>query len=514
MIHSGGSQHLHGGVRALAALTALVLALFAFAGESHAADTWSGDALPAGTKEIRGVSCPATDFCVAVGIGPILHWDGTSWSAPGPAGPWQAVSCSARDFCVATKSSGEFYHWDGTAWTSRTNPLGYAQLGVSCTAANFCKAVGVLGTILSWNGTSWSVDEGASGTNSWRAVSCTYSSFCEAVGEPGIKYWNGATWTAETNPTGGPLYGVSCVTTVFCKALGEGGAIIGWNGTPWSAETSPTTERLLAVSCISTTFCKAVGAGGTILGWDGTSWTADSSGVDSLAILQGVSCFPGLCKAGGATTTVPGAPAIVRTLSFEVPTPQGPTLAFNMVQYTSSGALPYTPGTWSRWQVTAYISCVPGDSPIKTNTFPASRSFSNDGIYNLGKLLDGYYCKDAAGNMVAASDSGPKIKIDRHAPTCSITPQSQTVPKNNPPNSGQKYTRSVTVSSQDGALTGLESVSFETVMTNGIGSWTQTGPFTFRFEGKPGAIYTITYRVTDQAGWTSTCSAKVKTSLN
>jgi hypothetical protein len=197
--------------------------------------------------EVYGLSCPAPDFCEAVGVGggdarlagpgsPLAGtgalvevWDGRSWrsqDAPNAdEGPLQAVSCASVRFCeavgVVSKGTAMTETWDGDKWSGRQvhlrAPAGTDQLNsLSCTSASRCVATGgdgVGASLVSWDGTTWRTERvRGKGSSALNGVSCSTSKLCEAVG---VKWgasrvataaalaeaWNGASWSIQSVPT-------------------------------------------------------------------------------------------------------------------------------------------------------------------------------------------------------------------------------------------------------------------------------------------------------------------------
>jgi len=205
-----------------------------------------------------------------------------------------------------------------------------------------------------------------------------------------------------------------------------------------------------------------------------------------------------------------------------------PVVTVVVTEYTLEGNFQYDPfeepNRWARHSVTIDFICVdPSNdvaSGVATNTLPQGYAISTDGKYSVLSLItSAAKCQDVAGNRADLDFSGSiKVNVDQNAPTCSVTPAVQYIPKNNPANSGQTYLRSVTVAGQDGDLPAnaltirLLSVTGPGAITGwNIGSQTPALDLNGRFEGNPNAIYTITYEVEDPAGFTSTCKGKVKT---
>lgn len=309
--------------------------------------------LPGGRLE--SVSCSAPAACTAVGtnlnksgINVTLaeRWNGTTWkrqhtpnpatnTVPAVAPDLLGVSCPASNFCEAVGT----YHLGGAsvamaeAWNCRRwswqhvpVPVGSdsARLNsVSCTSSRFCEAVGSFrgtrGTALlaaTWNGTTWRLQQAPSpaGAQSedFSAVSCTSATFCEAWGggNPGApgpavaERWNGRSWRMQAVPSDAAMNSVSCVSMTFCEAVGSSGGEV-WNGSHWSAQAipSPASASLLGVSCTSPKFCEAVGAGPSAAKWNGTGWSLQSAPNPASATfthLNAVSCAVATsCEAAG-----------------------------------------------------------------------------------------------------------------------------------------------------------------------------------------------------------------------
>jgi len=229
---------------------------------------WAVQRLPKAPKGAQGsqlsaVSCPAADYCVAVGTyftrsggtAFAAAWDGTRWQVqplPGPAGSGLivGVSCPSPASCVAVGQGTEI--WNGTTWryvAMAAPPGAQAQAlnGVSCTSASACAAVGdyfsatagPLTLAETWNGTAWRVRRSPNpiphGRNQLNTVSCTAPSACTAVGIDAAgdfnpfgafaETWNGTHWRLEPTPAPAgtmqtELLGVSCPAPGDCTAAG------------------------------------------------------------------------------------------------------------------------------------------------------------------------------------------------------------------------------------------------------------------------------------------------------
>ncbi|HEV2361100.1 MAG TPA: hypothetical protein VGS21_05315 [Acidimicrobiales bacterium] len=314
----------------------------------------AGGALPtpihrtALTKEysLTSVSCPATNYCEAVGqtqIGTTLSglaesWNGATWSAQAPALPagassftLEGVTCAAVNSCIAVGYGVVSTHdytlvetWNGTSWSIQSSPdvAGAAEdilSSVSCESATSCLAVGAsVGptppwqTLAeTWNGSTWTISptpDMGTGQNTLSSVSCV-PAYCSAVGSyyaPGgssastlDEAWSSGTWSVVATPNGSgssTLSGVACASTTFCEAVGfEGEALIEtWNGSTWSIAASPTrVGSLFGVSCVSPSYCVTVGKGPLAEVWNGSTWVVHQAikpSTSTGAFLDSVSC--------------------------------------------------------------------------------------------------------------------------------------------------------------------------------------------------------------------------------
>src|SRR5580658_589345 len=235
---------------------------------------WSG---------LFGVSCPATNFCAAVGYASIRRlvggevagrtltetYDGRTWHVVPSANPglstktakaggsdqlW-GVSCPTRSTCVAVgQATGRAENplgqpviekYQRSRWSAvgtPTIPGGGVLSAVSCPSARFCVAVGTSGAAtLSevFDGTSWSVVPSPTGPTTFNSaltgVSCPSIVSCHAVGHfyvsqsagesPLSESYAGAGWTLDNMPTtpgGGELNGISCARALSCTSVGVG----------------------------------------------------------------------------------------------------------------------------------------------------------------------------------------------------------------------------------------------------------------------------------------------------
>ncbi len=273
------------------------------------------DPPPFTEDEFKGIGCPSTTLCFAVGHNGyaknsfLERWNGSSWALQQDlAGEARQVTCPLTTACVAVGvgESGAAQSWminqiGGGGWSvsqvAPPLPSGSTQTalsGVSCTSTA-CTAVGSYrdsgGTyrplVERWNGSAWSLQEApnppeGNGQSAMLAVSCPASTFCitggEAQSRPVSYIWNGATWSAGWAPlpsgaTQGKLTSVSCTSTTACTLVGVSSEKIGtekplaerWNGSGLSIQSSPSPAEaqgfvnFSGVSCAGSSSCTAVG---------------------------------------------------------------------------------------------------------------------------------------------------------------------------------------------------------------------------------------------------------------
>src|SRR5579885_1055759 len=254
------------------------------------------------TASLKGVSCPDTAHCTAVGAGgSVLNTTtgGATWTAQasGTTRSLYAVNCPTPAVCFAVGAGGTIVGTTngGASWSAQASGTANNLRGVSCVSATTCEAAGDGGVILgtSNGGASWSAQ--ASGTaNNLNALGCVGSTTCEAVGASGTILGTtntGGSWTPQTSGTTRSLYGVKCASATACWAVGFGGTIVATSngGGSWGAQGSGTASQLNGVNCSGSVVCVAVGAGGTIVATgDGATWSTQASGTTSG--LNGVRC--------------------------------------------------------------------------------------------------------------------------------------------------------------------------------------------------------------------------------
>jgi hypothetical protein len=315
---AGAQESVLEGVSCASKTACTAVGWFSKAGKTMLlAERWNGTtwtiqttASPAGAKSasFHGVSCPASNVCVAVGslinstgaTGPLAErWEGRHWTmqrAPKKSGVLGGVSCRSKNACFAVGSSDRTTlaeRWNGTSWTLQHMPsTNQAALdAVSCWSSTGCVAVGIASGSINtfvplaerWNGSRWAIQPipTPAPSSGLEGVSCWSSSACTAVGRttpvfagevPVAERWNGSRWTIQRTPKpagtrSAVLSGVSCPAQETCTAVGERNLLTlaeRWSGSSWTIQRTPNpagvqTSQLLGVSCPSTTNCIAVG---------------------------------------------------------------------------------------------------------------------------------------------------------------------------------------------------------------------------------------------------------------
>jgi hypothetical protein len=320
------------------------------ADRTFAPSQWSMQYVPSSySSTLAGISCAATESCIAVGEQFIPFGEG---GATGVSYPFAAG-------------------WDGSEWATQSVPMpheygeGYSGslMDVSCTAADACTAVGYWAEGATrpfaerWDGSEWTIQpvpEPSVGYGILYGVSCASSSSCVAVGRTLAEVtegtyrprgfseiWDGAEWSIASIPhpteaETSELDDVSCPSSTDCVSVGYSNQSFGveartlvehWNGSEWAIQASPDVagmqDKLKSVSCSSSSNCVAVGwtlpeevekgkGAETYRGlaelWNGSEWTVASS-EEQLAgtQLHGVSCLGATyCLAVGGTELIEG----------------------------------------------------------------------------------------------------------------------------------------------------------------------------------------------------------------
>lgn len=261
-------------------------------------------------SSLRSVSCPSTEFCVAV------SYDGFAYVSGDPArgaSAWSSfllperqanmhptsVACPTNSLCVAVTGG---YRAAGRVLTS-TDPLSgiwqVTQLGdsldlrgVSCGTPTLCVAVAREGRIFvstepTGGASAWRQVGTPGGPGDLEGVDCFSSLLCVAGNLTGNVLTStdpdgpAASWRKANTGGSVQITDVSCPSAVRCVAVDDNGSVLtsadasGAAGS-WGSENlvpfSPTEERegqpprnaLLGASCASVSLCALVGLDGRI----------------------------------------------------------------------------------------------------------------------------------------------------------------------------------------------------------------------------------------------------------
>jgi hypothetical protein len=301
------------GVVSAVLLTGLVVASTA----SATTFSWSAPAAIDTASQMHGISCPATDLCVAVDDNGVV----TTTDPTGGAAKWtpiigngeQAIDCPSKAECVAGSGAG--------AITTSTNPTGgpgawdtvnvdglQDVMGVSCPTTNLCFGVDDSGDVAFSNnptngGGTWSVVN-IDGTNTLNGISCPTITLCVATDVNGDVLTsttptslNASAWT-DTHIDGNTLYGISCPATTLCAAGDAGGDVVtSTNPTggaaDWKHRAVTGASEIATISCPTTTECVGGDITGDVVDSDdpthgATAWHLQN--VDAARELSGMSC--------------------------------------------------------------------------------------------------------------------------------------------------------------------------------------------------------------------------------
>ncbi len=224
----------------------------------YSSGSWTTQTVPLPAEVFRGnlrdVSCTSTMLCRAVGEHGtsktegdgilIVVWNGSSWSVQSvPAGgrELQGISCFSSTSCLAVGdsagASARVEKWNGTSWSVLSTPSNASILnGVSCNGENDCTVAGWgeggFPFASHWNGSTWAQLAGAprlafSEFSYFKDISCTSASNCYAVGTNFsvngflVAFWNGSVWSLNdvSSPSGGSLEDVSCSGATSCQSV-------------------------------------------------------------------------------------------------------------------------------------------------------------------------------------------------------------------------------------------------------------------------------------------------------
>ena len=133
------------------------------------AGAWTVHHLGMGALALGQISCPSSSLCLGVPTGPF----GLLVSTDPAAGPWtttnssfpaRGVSCPSTSLCVAVGGPGVSVSTDPSSGAWTTYGLSNSPQSVSCPTTSFC-AIGGIGT-----GYAFTSTDPAAGTAAWKPV--------------------------------------------------------------------------------------------------------------------------------------------------------------------------------------------------------------------------------------------------------------------------------------------------------------------------------------------------------
>jgi hypothetical protein len=289
---------------------------------ADAGTTWTKDAVPAGIKAVRGISCPSSKLCYVVGDtvsgGVVLETadSATSWTTHTlTPGIWtfSGIACSSTSRCyaaggtygggqtaggTATRSGGVILTTTdgGIFWTKQSVPHGLSQVyDVTCPSDTRCYALtlplsGAGDDVLTTGnaGVTWSVLSlpvlDGSGSYTLDGIACPSATRCYMITTRVILVTanSGTSWTpVATLPRTTTTHGrtdtfkdIACPSLTQCFAVGTdyhfGGVVLSTDdgGTVWTTQNvpsgaHPTYRSLNSIACPSTSECIALGNNGS-----------------------------------------------------------------------------------------------------------------------------------------------------------------------------------------------------------------------------------------------------------
>jgi RHS repeat-associated protein len=317
------------------------------------------------TTNLKGVACPSTTTCIAVGDGGVILGSsdgGVTWAAQssGTTKNLTAISCPSLTTCFVSGYSGTILATTngGATWSSQSSGTTISLLSLSCPTTTTCYAVGYTGKLLkTTNGSTWTVGSSGTSTDLW-GVSCASTTTCIAVGSSGtiIGTTDGSTWASQNGTVSYDLRADWCPSTTVCYAAGITGTIeTTTDGSTWEQEQSGTTQYFAGVMCPSVSECLVAAGNGTLrfTANGGAVWAKQVS--NSTSYLRDPSCADLstcvvvgdngtiLTSSGRATYTYDGNGNLLTSSTYGVTTTYGYSAAITpneVLTVTTPGQLP------------------------------------------------------------------------------------------------------------------------------------------------------------------------------
>lgn len=266
-----------------------------------------------GASELDGVSCGSVSRCLAFDSGSedIFTDRGGIWSAltaiDPDGGGFQAISCASASACLAVDYAGQALRYNGSTW-SAPGPAYTAGTvaSLSCATAAFCVAGDDLGNVVEGAGGAWGAPTPiATGDIPVDALSCPTRVACVAAAGSELVSYRAGAWAKPRLVGGAGVTALGCASASMCLAV-DGGMLAGGRGRWKRVPTQLTGPRPGLVSC-SESWCIVLDGSGSAV--------RDERGVWSeLAALPGGTAFrpAGVLSVGRARTAGPIARIRVR----------------------------------------------------------------------------------------------------------------------------------------------------------------------------------------------------------
>ena len=254
-------------------------------------DGWCWESLlPQGNDVEAMWASAANDIWVAPRPGPILHWDGATWTS------FTLRSGKADTFVSSMWGSGPnnlwavgtaVMHWDGVAWTAVDLPTSAVFASVWGSSASDVWTVGSSGAVAHFDGRAWSMVDAGSGAG-LVTVWAAGPNEVWASGSNTLLHFDGQTWTEVWSPPspgswsqGRSLRTLAGTSATDIWGVTDGGYLMHYDGAAWSYVTDSTTRSVEVIRAIAADDVWFFGVG--IDHWDGHTWTRQSEAATMLA---------------------------------------------------------------------------------------------------------------------------------------------------------------------------------------------------------------------------------------
>ncbi len=261
---------------------------------TNAGASWRPQALPKGTLELDGVSCPALASCRAVGYAgsnaygePAVLSGTADYLAPGirkwargrvPVGIlslWGSACASTLCQVFGDNTAGSAVAYriiDGSTWRPDTLPKGLRLEAVSCSTASRCVALAqdrdvAVALVSSDAGRAWTMRKLPAAMAYGLSMSCPTSSRCAAFGQerggatvPAVSHDGGLAWRAGPVVRGVTPFIVDCPTGLRCYGLGGDASLVSTDGgLHWRRAGNPGIDYFSGLACPAEGDCVAAG---------------------------------------------------------------------------------------------------------------------------------------------------------------------------------------------------------------------------------------------------------------